>query len=52
MSVCPSCKRGVPERSPVCLKCGADLRPSPLLWLLAIGSVLVAAGSLWVSLGA
>lgn len=46
-SVCPSCHRHLPPDAKVCLKCGADLRPSKLLWLLAIGSALVAVYAVW-----
>ena len=39
---CPSCHRQVAEAATVCIKCGADLRPSKVLWLLTAGSIAVA----------
>ena len=51
MSICPACKRQLPEGATVCLKCGADLRRGPILWFLTFGSVLVAAASVWMNLG-
>ena len=42
MNSCRSCRREVPPEAKVCIKCGADLRPSKALWFLTFGSVLVA----------
>jgi predicted amidophosphoribosyltransferase len=46
-TLCPSCRRHLPPDAKVCLKCGADLRPSKLLWLLAVGSSLLAIYAAW-----
>ena len=49
MSSCRSCRREVAADATICLKCGADLRPSKVLWFLVIGSVLLAATTTWMS---
>jgi hypothetical protein len=41
----------LPEGAQVCVKCGADLRPSKLLWLLAIGSAALAIYAAWYGFG-
>ena len=47
METCSSCHKMLPRGATVCLKCGADLRPSWTLRFLAIGSVLLVAATLW-----
>jgi hypothetical protein len=49
MSVCPACKRSLAQQASICLKCGVDLRPSPVLLFLTLGSVFVAGAAAWMS---
>ena len=49
MNKCRSCRRELPRDAQVCLKCGADLRPSKMLYFLVVGSVMLSATTTWMS---
>ena len=48
---CTRCRRIVDAQADICLKCGADLRPSKVLLFLAIASAALAVGAVWMSVG-
>ena len=46
---CTRCRKIVDAKADVCLKCGADLRPSRILLVLALASAALAVGAVWMS---
>jgi predicted amidophosphoribosyltransferase len=46
--LCPRCHKAIPKAAQVCIKCGADLRGSKLMWVLAAASALLALITVWM----
>lgn len=46
--VCPRCHKTIAKAAQVCIKCGADLRGSKLMWALAVASTLLALITVWM----
>jgi predicted amidophosphoribosyltransferase len=46
--LCPRCHKAIPKAAQVCIKCGADLRGSKLMWALAVASTILALFTVWM----